>query len=118
VEAFLLSESSIDISISGSKLVACLATKKADSNMAKVRNYCLETVFHLLALQVKKILLDILTKTILLSKIKVSEFSVKQLSPFLRLLTHNELKSLLLLVMTKAILRCPEVALSMVRILC
>eukprot|EP00092_Neocalanus_flemingeri_P021121 GFUD01022885.1.p1 GENE.GFUD01022885.1~~GFUD01022885.1.p1 ORF type:complete len:401 (-),score=126.99 GFUD01022885.1:264-1466(-) len=66
------------------------------------------------AFQVKKFLLDVLTKTILPSKSKVSVVSLKQLSPFLRLLTHEEFKTLLLPVMTKAMLRSPEIALSAV----
>ena len=89
----------LNICILGSHLFSCLANMKADSNLVKVKQF----------------LVDVLKKTILPSKSKVSASSVAEMSPFLRLLTHREMASLLVSVMTKAMLRSPEVALSTVR---
>ena len=99
VEALLSSDPSLNICILGSHLLSCLANMKADSNLSKVKQF----------------LVDVLTKTILPSKSKIPAASVAQLSPFLRLLTHSEMASTLVPVMTKAMLRSPEVALSTVR---
>ena len=62
----------------------------------------------------KTFLLDVLTKTLLPSKTKLSKESVNKLSPFLRLLNHDEFKGTVLPVMNKAMLRSPEVAISTV----
>ena len=98
VAAITASDPSLNICILGSNLLACLSAMSADTNMAKV----------------KTCLVEVLIKTILPSKAKVSVASVQQLSPFLRLLTHDEMASMLMPVMNKAMLRSPEVALSTV----
>ena len=101
VEVVTSSEPSLNLCILGSNLLSSLSTMSSDLNMSKVKAF----------------LVDVLTKTILPSKTKVSVSSVKQLSPFLRLLTHDEMKTSLVPVMNKAMLRSPEVALSTVRYL-
>ena len=98
VGVVISSEPSLNLCILGSNLLASLSTMSSDANMAKVKGF----------------LVDVLTKTILPSKTKVSVSSVKQLSPFLRLLTHEEMKASIVPVMNKAMLRSPEVALSTV----
>ena len=92
------SHNSHNICILGSNLLASLSAMSADTNMSKVKTF----------------LVEVLIKTILPSKAKVSVASVQQLSPFLRLLTHDEMASILMPVMNKALLRSPEVALSTV----
>ena len=98
VAAITASDPSLNICILGSNLLASLSAMSADTNMSKVKTF----------------LVEVLIKTILPSKAKVSVASVQQLSPFLRLLTHDEMASMLMPVMNKAMLRSPEVALSTV----
>ena len=92
VAAITASDPSLNICILGSNLLASLSAMSADTNMSKVKTF----------------LVEVLIKTILPSKAKVSVASVQQLSPFLRLLTHDEMASILMPVMNKALLRSPE----------
>jgi len=100
VEALLSSDPSLNICILGSHLLSCLANIKDDSNLAKVKQFLVD------------VLKNVLKKTILPSKSKISASSVAEKSPFLRLLTHSEMASQLVPVMTDVMRRSPEVALS------
>ena len=64
--------------------------------------------------QVRAAMTDTLVKTVLTSKTKVAAESLRQAGPFLRLLSHQQFKEELLPVISKALLRSPETALSAV----
>lgn len=62
----------------------------------------------------KQPLLDSFIKTAITTKIKPDVYFVEQCKPFLKLLTHEEFKTLLLPALLKAMLRSPEIILASV----
>ena len=67
-----------------------------------------------LLLSMRRSLLDSFIKIAITTKIKPDVYFVEQCKPFLKLLTHEEFKSLLLPALLKAMLRSPEIILGCV----
>ena len=63
---------------------------------------------------IKTSMLEALNKNIISSKTKTQDTILYQLAPLLKLVKHEEFQKLLLPVMSKALLRSPEIALSAV----
>ena len=70
-----------------------------------------------LAGKVKTFVTELVTKSVLMSKTKFPQHSVNKLEPFFRQLSEDEFKSSLVPVMNKALLRSPEMSLSVVSVL-
>ena len=100
VKVLLNTSPSLQAAILAAQLVAYLAANNCEGNLGTVRQFVKE----------------MLTKTILTSKTKLPKGSLLQLEPFLKLLTHEELKGEVLPVMNKSLLRSPEIALSAVSV--
>ena len=99
-EVLIKSDPSLNLAILGSQLLDYFAAKK-HGDTGKVKTFLMETV----------------TKTLIMSKTKLSKTSMKSLEPFLKQVTSEEFKSQVLPVMNKSLLRSPEIALSVVSVI-
>ena len=101
VEILINSDHSLNLAILGSQLLDIMAAQDNQENIPKVKTF----------------LTEILAKTLLMSKSKLSKDSLRRLEPFLKQLSLNEIKEKILPVMNKSLLRSPEIALSVVSVI-
>ena len=99
-EVLIKSNPSLNLAILGSQLLDYLAAKQLGD-----------------AVKVKKFLMEIVIKTLVMSKTKLSKTSMNSLVPFLKQVTIEEFKGEILPVMNKSLLRSPEIALSVVSVI-
>jgi len=95
-EMIMNSDSSLHTLVLGSTLVKFMTKHQTEVNTVD---------------KVKQFLLGILSKTVLTSKTRPREDLLRQLSPLLSTIQHDEFKSTLLPVMNKYLLRSPEIGL-------
>ena len=95
-KAILSSEATVNLLVLASRFLAFLASKQLPLD------------------NIKTSMLEALNKNIISSKTKTQDTILYQLAPLLKLVKHEEFQKLLLPVMSKALLRSPEIALSAV----
>ena len=99
VEGLTSSEHGVHVAVFGAQMMQILADKQQQS--AKIKDF----------------LMEMLTKTLLMSKVKLPKESMKKLEPFLKQVSLPEFKEKILPVMNKSLLRSPEISLSLVSVI-